>query len=228
LNFAREGLLFIAIAAVIAAGAFAFAVSRRSWGLWLAAFVLLLLALWVAYFFRDPERVGERGPSLVVAPADGKLIMITEVDEPSFVKGRAVRLSIFMNVFNVHVNRYPVDGVVGYVHYNKGKFFNASAEKSSLENEQMSVGIEMSPNDSGRTARIGDSHKVLVRQIAGLIARRIVTYSKIGDRVRQGDRMGIIRFGSRVDLFLPVGSTIRAKLGDVTTAGVTVLGELPR
>ena len=227
MNFAREGLLFIAIAAIVAAGAFAFAVSRRSWGLWLAAFVLLLLALWVAYFFRDPERVGERGQSLVVAPADGKLIMIPEVDEPAFIKGRAVRLSIFMNVFNVHVNRYPVDGVVTYIHYNKGKFFNASAEKSSLENEQMSVGIETLPSDSDRTARVGSVHGVLVRQIAGLIARRIVTYSKLGERVKQGDRMGIIRFGSRVDLFLPVGSTIRAKLGDVTTAGATVLGELP-
>ena len=227
MNFAREGLLFIAIAAVIAAGAFAFAVSRRSWGLWLAAFVLLLLALWVAYFFRDPERVGERGPSLVVAPADGKLIMITEVDEPAFIKGRAIRLSIFMNVFNVHVNRYPVDGMVTYVHYNKGKFFNASAEKSSLENEQMSVGLDSLPPDSSRTPRVGDVHRVLVRQIAGLIARRIVTYSKVGEHVKQGERMGIIRFGSRVDLFLPVGSTVRAKLGDVTTAGTTVLGELP-
>jgi len=142
--------------------------------------------------------------------------MITEVDEPSFVQGRSIRLSIFMNVFNVHVNRYPVDGVVKYIHYNKGKFFNASAEKSSLENEQMSVGIETG------------GHRVLVRQIAGLIARRIVTYSKLGETVRQGDRMGIIRFGSRVDLFLPPGSTVRAKLGDVTTAGVTILGELPR
>ncbi|MEA2764133.1 MAG: phosphatidylserine decarboxylase [Gemmatimonadaceae bacterium] len=227
MNFAREGLLFIVIAGVIAAGAFAFAVSRRSWGLWLAAFVLLLLALWVAYFFRDPERVGERGPSLVVAPADGKLIMITEVDEPSFIKGRAIRLSIFMNVFNVHVNRYPVDGVVTYIHYNKGKFFNASAEKSSLENEQMSVGLDTLPPDSSRTPRVGDVHRVLVRQIAGLIARRIVTYSKLGEHVKQGERMGIIRFGSRVDLFLPVGSVIRAKLGDVTTAGTTVLGELP-
>jgi len=216
LNFAREGLLFIAIAAVVAASAFGFAISRRSWGLWLAAFALLLLALWVAYFFRDPERVGERGASLMVSPADGKLIMITDVDEPSFVHGRAIRLSIFMNVFNVHVNRYPVDGVVKYIHYNKGKFFNASAEKSSLENEQMSVGIETG------------GHRVLVRQIAGLIARRIVTYSKLGETVRQGDRMGIIRFGSRVDLFLPPGSTVRAKLGDVTTAGVTILGELPR
>jgi phosphatidylserine decarboxylase len=216
LNFAREGLLFIAIAAVVAAGAFGFAITRRSWGLWLAAFLLLLLALWVAYFFRDPERTGERGPSLVVSPADGKLIMITEVDEPSFIKGRAIRLSIFMNVFNVHVNRYPVAGVVKYINYNKGKFFNAATEKSSLENEQMSVGI-----DPGR-------HRILVRQIAGLIARRIVTYSKVGETVKQGDRMGIIRFGSRVDVFIPVNSTLRAKVGDITVAGVTILAELPQ
>ena len=216
MNFAREGLLFIAIAAVVAASAFGFAISRRSWGLWLAALVLLLLALWVAYFFRDPERVGERGPSLVVSPADGKLIMITEIDEPSFMQGRAVRLSIFMNVFDVHVNRYPVEGVVKYIHYNRGKFFNASTDKSSLENEQMSVGI-----DTGR-------YRVLVRQIAGLIARRIVTYSKLAETVRQGDRMGIIRFGSRVDVFLPLGSALRAKLGDLTTAGVSVLAELPK
>jgi phosphatidylserine decarboxylase len=216
LNFAREGLLFIAIAGVVAAGAFGIAVSRRSWGLWLAAFVLLLLALWVAYFFRDPERTGDRGASLVVAPADGKLIMISEIDEPAFIGGRAIRLSIFMNVFNVHVNRYPVDGLVKFIHYNKGKFFNAAAEKSSLENEQMSVGLE-----TGR-------FRVLVRQIAGLIARRIVTYSKLGEKVKQGDRMGIIRFGSRVDVFLPPGSTVRAKLGDATTAGVTILGELPK
>jgi len=216
LNFAREGLVFIAIAAVIAAGAFGFAISRRSWGLWLAALVLLLLALWVAYFFRDPERVGDRGPSLIVSPADGKLIMITEVDEPSFVKGRAIRLSIFMNVFNVHVNRYPVDGVVKFVHYNKGKFFNAAAEKSSLENEQMSVGI-----DTGK-------YPILVRQIAGLIARRIVTYSRLGEKVKQGERLGIIRFGSRVDVFIPPGSTIKAKLGDATVAGVTILADLPK
>ena len=214
MNFAREGLLFIAIAAFIATGAFGFAVTRKSWALWLAAFVLLLIALWVAYFFRDPERTGERGASLVVSPADGKLIMITDVDEPSFINGRATRLSIFMNVFNVHVNRYPVDGTVEYVHYNKGKFFNAAAEKSSLENEQMSVGLQ----SGGR--------RLLVRQIAGLIARRIVTYSKVGDKVKQGERMGIIRFGSRVDVFIPVGSTIRAKLGDVTSAGVTILAEL--
>ncbi len=216
MNFAREGLLFIAIAALVSIGGFVFAISRRSWGLWLAAFVLLLLALWVAYFFRDPERTGERGPALVISPADGKLIMITEVDEPAFIQGRAIRLSIFMNVFNVHVNRYPVDGIVKYVHYNKGKFFNAASDKSSLENEQMSVGIE------------AGQHRVLVRQIAGLIARRIVTYSKVGEKVRQGDRMGIIRFGSRVDVFIPIGSNVRARLGDITAAGVTVLAEQPK
>ena len=214
MNFAREGLIFIGIATLLTAGAFGLAVTRRSWGLWLAAFVLLILALWVAYFFRDPERTGERGTSLVVSPADGKLIMITEVDEQSFVQGRAIRLSIFMNVFNVHVNRYPVDGVVRHVQYNKGKFINAAAEKSSLENEQMSVGIETG------------GHRILVRQIAGLIARRIVTYSKPGDVAKQGERMGIIRFGSRVDVFIPTNSVLRAKLGDITTAGVTVLAGL--
>ncbi len=215
MNFAREGLVFIAIAALLTAGAFALAVTRRSWGLWLAAVVLLLLALWVAYFFRDPERTGERGSSLVVSPADGKLIMITEVDEPNFVRGRALRLSIFMNVFNVHVNRYPVDGAVTYVHYNEGKFLNAAAEKSSLENEQMSVGIE-----TGK-------HRILVRQIAGLIARRIVTYGREGEKVDQGQRMGIIRFGSRVDVYMPTDSKVRVKIGDMTVAGTTVVAELP-
>ncbi len=215
MTFAREGFPFIAIASLLAAGAFAFAVNRRSWGFWLIALVLLVLALWVAYFFRDPERSGQRGPALVISPADGKLIMITEVDEPSFMGGKAMRLSIFMNVFNVHVNRYPTDGVVKYLHYNKGKFFNASSEKSSLENEQQSVGLETAHG------------KILVRQIAGLIARRIVTYSKMDESVRQADRMGMIRFGSRVDVFLPMNAKIVAKKGDITSAGVTLLAELP-
>lgn len=214
MNFAREGYPFIGIAMALAVAAFALALARRSWALWLLALVVTVLALWVAYFFRDPERTGERGAHIVVAPADGKLIMITEVDEPAFVGGKAVRLSIFMNVFNVHVNRYPVDGVVRYVHYNPGKFLNAAAEKSSLENEQSSVGIESGPN------------RILVRQIAGLVARRIVTYSREGDQVKQGDRMGLIRFGSRVDVFIPPSATLRVRLGELTTAGTTVLAEL--
>lgn len=214
MNFAREGYLFIGIAALAAVLAFALALARRSWALWLLAVLVTLIALWVAYFFRDPERSGERGGTLVVAPADGRLIMMTEVDEPAFIQGSAIRMSIFMSVFNVHVNRYPIDGVVRYVQYNKGKFINAAAEKSSLENEQMSVGIE-----SGK-------QRVLVRQIAGLIARRIVTYSRVGETIRQGDRMGIIRFGSRVDVFVSSGTRILSKVGDLTTAGTTVLAEL--
>ncbi len=143
MNFAREGYVFIAIAAVLAAAALATALARRSWPIWLLAFVLALLTLWVAYFFRDPERIGDRGDRLVIAPADGRVVMVTDVDEPMFFHGPARRISIFMNVFNVHVNRYPVSGTVRYVHYNPGKFLNAAAEKSSLENEQRSVGIAM-------------------------------------------------------------------------------------
>lgn len=214
MNFAREGLIFIVIAALIAAGGYALALNRRSWPLWLLAFVLTLVAIWVAYFFRDPERTGERGKQLVIAPADGKVVQVAEVDEPAFLQSKAIRVSIFMNVFNVHVNRYPVSGSVGYVHYNPGKFLNAAADKASVENEQSSVGIET------------ESYRVLVRQIAGLIARRIVTYSKVGDKVNQGDRMGMIRFGSRVDVFLPVGSKIRVQNGQLTTAGVTVIAEV--
>ena len=214
MSFAREGLIFITIAALVAAGTFALALNRRSWPLWILAFLLTIVALWVAYFFRDPERTGDRGEQLVIAPADGKVVLISDVDEPGFMGGKAHRISIFMNVFNVHVNRYPVSGVVRYVQYNAGKFLNAAAEKSSLENEQMSVGIE--------TAR----GRVLTRQIAGLIARRIVTYSKAGESVQQGDRMGLIRFGSRVDVFVPVTATVRAKIGEMTVAGTSVIAEL--
>jgi phosphatidylserine decarboxylase len=217
MSFAREGWPFIGLGVGLAAGAYLLAASFRSWPLWLLAFVLTILALWCAYFFRDPERTGPRGPGIVIAPADGKVLMITEVDEPSFVKGRATRISIFMNVFNVHVNRYPVDGRVDYTFYNPGKFLNAAAEKSSLENEQMSVGIT---TPSGQ--------RILTRQIAGLIARRIVTYSKVGDAAHQGTRFGLIRFGSRVDVFVPPTSRIAVKVGDITAAGASVLAELPQ
>ena len=215
MNFAREGLVLIAVAVLLAIGAFAVAVSVRSWGLWLLALTLTVVALWVAYFFRDPERAGDRGAGIVISPADGKVVMVTAVDEPAFLHGRATRVSIFMNIFNVHVNRYPVSGTVRFVHYNPGKFLNAAAEKSSLENEQMSVGIE-----SGGS-------RVLVRQIAGLIARRVVTYSREGEQVEQGDRMGLIRFGSRVDVFLPENANVTVNVGQLTFAGVTVVARLP-
>jgi phosphatidylserine decarboxylase len=215
MNVAREGIPFILIATALAVGTFGLALMRRSWPLWLLAFLLTIIALWVAWFFRDPERTGERGERLVIAPADGRIVMIADVDEPSFVHGKATRISIFMNIFNVHVNRYPVNGTVRYVHYNPGKFINAAADKASLDNEQMSVGL-----DSG-------GRLVLVRQIAGAIARRIVTYSKEGDTARQGERFGLIRFGSRVDVFVPTNSKVRVKVGEKPVAGTTVLAELP-
>ena len=169
------------------------ALNRRSWPLWLLAFAAHdHRALGRVLLPRSRAHRARAASSVVIAPADGKVVLISDVDEPTFMGGRARRVSIFMNVFNVHVNRYPVSGTVRYVHYNPGKFLNAAVEKSSLENEQMSVGIE--------TAR----GRILVRQIAGLIARRIVTYSKDGEQVQQGERMGLIRFGSRVDVFLPL------------------------
>jgi phosphatidylserine decarboxylase len=215
MNFAREGWTFILGSFGIAAATIIVAATRRSWPLWLLGFALLVIAIWVASFFRDPERTAaEKGEQVVISPADGKVVLITEVDEPTFMKGRARRISVFMNVFNVHVNRYPVSGVVQYVQATPGKFMNAIAENASLENEQTSVGIE------------AGSNRILVRQIAGLIARRIHTYSRVGDQARKGERMGMIRFGSRVDVFLPLDATVRVNVGDISFAGVTPLAEL--
>ncbi len=171
------------------------------------------ISVWVVAFFRDPQRAWSIGEGLVVAPADGKVVGVLETEEPAFHGGRALRISIFMNVFDCHVNRYPVGGTVGYRHYHPGKFGHAAAEKSSLDNEQSSVGV---------AALRG---KVLIRQIAGLVARRIVTDHEVGTSVRQAERLGMIRFGSRVDLFLPVGTRTLIRTGDTTLAGVTVVAE---
>jgi phosphatidylserine decarboxylase len=180
---------------------------------WVPLVLWLPIALWVVAFFRDPVRTGPRGDEVVIAPADGKVVSVLEVDEPAFVGGRATRISIFMNVFNVHVNRYPASGTVRYRHYHAGRFGHAADEKASLDNEQSSVGLE--------TAR----GRILVRQIAGLVARRIVTDHPVGTVVRQGDRLGLIRFGSRVDIFLPPGAAPRVKVDERTRAGETVVAE---
>jgi phosphatidylserine decarboxylase len=214
MSFAREGTVFIASAMLVAAAVFALALIRRSWPLWLLAFLLAVVALWVAYFFRDPERSGPRGSNLVISPADGRVVGISEVEEPDFFGGKARRISIFMNVFDVHVNRYPVSGTVRYVHYNPGKFLHAAGDKASLDNEQLSVGIAF------------DDTRILVRQIAGLIARRIVNYSRTGAVVQQGARMGIIRFGSRVDVFVPLSAEVLVEMGQRVRAGSTVLARL--
>jgi phosphatidylserine decarboxylase len=210
---APEGRWFIAGSWAVALVLWIQVVRLNTPGWWLAAVLVTVLSIWVVAFFRDPERKGQRGEQLILAPADGKVVSILEVEEPAFFHDRALRISIFMNVFNCHVNRYPMDGTIQYRHYNRGKFGHAAAEKSSLDNEQSSVGL------------VTDRGKVLIRQIAGLVARRIVTDHEVGTRVRQGERMGMIRFGSRVDLFLPIGTRILVHLGDNTLVGETVVAQ---
>lgn len=218
MRIAPEGWPFIAIAWTLAFGSALLAARTGSgapW--WVVSGILAVLAVWVVAFFRDPIRPGPRGPQYVIAAAEGKVLLITEVDEPMYVKERAVRISIFLSVFDVHVNRYPVDGAVELVHYNKGKFLHAADEKASLDNEQSSIGIR------------GPQGPVLVRQIAGLIARRIVTDAEPGDRAAQGARLGLIRFGSRTDVFIPLSArpVIRVKPGDRVRVGGSVLAEYP-
>jgi phosphatidylserine decarboxylase len=206
-RIAREGWPFIAGAWVVTIGA--------AFVAWPLAAILAVLALWVVAFFRDPIRPGPRGERYVLAAAEGHVVHVIETDEPMYLKERAVRISIFLSVFNVHVNRYPVDGTVELLHYNKGKFLHAAGEKASLDNEQSSIGIR------------GPRGRVLVRQIAGLIARRIVTDAKPGEHVSQSGRLGLIRFGSRTDVFLPlsVRPIVKVKPGDFVRVGGTVLAE---
>ena len=164
--------------------------------------VVLLLTLFVLFFFRDPERTVPSGEGVVVSPADGRVIVIKDIYEPDYLKQDVKQVSIFLSVFNVHVNRAPIGGSVEVVKYNPGKFHVASVDKASLVNEQTSMVIATGKN------------KILVKQIAGLIARRIVCYAKPGDMIKTGERYGLIRFGSRVDLFLPKNAELRVKLGD--------------
>ena len=214
MRLAPEGWPFILIGWALA-GAGAWAVVRYGPWLYLAEVPLLALAVWLIVFFRDPLRAGPRGDALLLAPADAEIVEVATVYEPMYLKAEATRISIFMNVFNVHVNRYPISGQVELTRYNPGAFLHAASEKASLENEQSSVGIR------------GAHGPLLVRQIAGLIARRIVTDSRVGDRVMQATRMGMIRFGSRVDVFVPrAGSpALRIAVGDRVQAGATVLAE---
>jgi phosphatidylserine decarboxylase len=176
---------------------------------------LLALTLFSVYFFRNPERVIPEGDNLVVAPADGKVIFVGEVDEERYFKQRVTKVSIFMSVFNVHVNRVPCDGKVVDMYYNKGAFVNASYDKASQSNEQAGILLE---TPGGK--------KILFVQIAGLIARRIVTYPIIGDVLQRGARFGLIRFGSRVDIYFPTDADVTITLGEKTVAGETVLGTL--
>jgi phosphatidylserine decarboxylase len=208
MRIAPEGWPFIGIGIALTAWA---------WPGWSVALPLIAagLTVWVLAFFRDPERRGPRGDALVLAPADGRVLSVAEVDEPMYLHRKATRVSIFMNVFDVHVNRFPVSGEVDIVHYNPGEFLTASLDKASLVNEQASVGI------------VGPHGPLLVRQIAGLIARRIVTDVAPGDAAVQGERFGMIRFGSRLEVFLDPAAAVRVAPGARVRAGQTVLAEYP-
>jgi phosphatidylserine decarboxylase len=211
LKIHREGYPFIAIFAAI--NLLAFLLS--AWLGWL----LLPVTVWCVAFFRDPDRKTPQEPGLIISPADGKLLPVVEAVPPAELgMGSAPRprLSIFMNVFNVHVNRNPVSGNVIARSYRPGKFFNASFDKASLHNERMS--IRLRPEGES-----GESRDLAMVQIAGLVARRIVCELVQGEGVRRGDRFGIIRFGSRVDIYLPPRTEILVASGITARAGETVL-----
>ena len=177
--------------------------------------ILSILTIFVISFFRDPEREIQSGEGIVVSPADGKVVKIQDIKGDAIYGGDAICISVFLSIFNVHVNRAPYEGIVKKVVYNHGKFLAAFNDKASLLNEQNSVLIE---SKSGA--------KILVKQIAGLIARRIVCWVKEGDKVERGLRYGLIRFGSRVDIFLPPNTELNVKVGDKIKGGINIIGRL--
>jgi len=204
----REGLPFI-----IPLGIFTLVFSL--FGIVWAAAIFFIVTCFVAWFFRNPEREFADGAKAVISPADGEIIKIENVVENDFLEGPAQKISVFMNVFNVHVNRIPYTGTVGTIEYNKGKFFSANLDKASELNERNSVLI-----------KTDDGEKILTVQIAGLIARRIECWVKEGMHVRKGERFGLIRFGSRLEVFLPSDAIISIRVGDKVRAGETLIGWL--
>ncbi len=177
--------------------------------------IFWLLSLFVLQFFRDPARIASEGELAVLSPADGRIVAVEEVRDP-YADRDAIKISVFMNVFNVHSNRAPVKGTVVSVDYFAGKFFNAALDKASLENERNAM-----------VMRASSGHVVTAVQVAGLIAKRILCYAKPGDELYAGQRYGFIRFGSRVDVYLPLGSRPRVAIGDKVQATSTTLADLP-
>jgi phosphatidylserine decarboxylase len=209
-----EGRKFTLIAAFLTLIGFSFLPDLFGW-------LLVGLTVWVAAFFRDPIRTTPQDPNLIIAPADGLVTMITQVTAPlelagdGGLTGEFTRVSIFMSVFDVHVNRSPVAGTVRRIAYVPGKFLNADLDKASEDNERQHLLIERE-----------DGVKIGFTQIAGLVARRIMSFVKEGDPVAAGERIGLIRFGSRVDVYLPAGTGAQVLLGQRTIAGETVLGAI--
>jgi phosphatidylserine decarboxylase len=206
--FAKEGFPFIGLAAGITLIA--------AWLGWVpVAVAAAVLTLFVSWFFRNPPREIPQGPGLVVSPGDGKVLAVEEEFEPRYIKDRAVRISIFLNVFDVHINRIPCEGVIEDVQYQPGLFLVASKPHATLKNEQNVLMI-----------KTVEGAKVLCVQVAGLIARRIVCWVNPADRAVRGQRYGLIRFGSRMDTYVPVGTMMKIAVGDRVKGGETILGVL--
>jgi phosphatidylserine decarboxylase len=205
----REGLIFVFPLLGISVLLWILEISAWAW-------FFSLLTVFVISFFRDPERTIPAGDKAILSPADGKIIRLESCTEERFLKGPAIKVSIFMSVFNVHVNRIPLSGRIAEVAYRPGKFVSANLDKASAANEQNALLLEA----AGGT-------KLLFVQIAGLIARRIVCWVRKGDPVERGRRFGMIRFGSRMDVYLPPNVQIQARLGQKVYGGQTILGYLP-
>ena len=203
---ANEGYMFILPLAVLTGACWAL-----SW-FW-ATGLFGGLFLFVTWFFRDPERSIPEDPKSIVSPGDGKVVEIVPEKDP-LLEESYTRISIFLNVFNVHVNRVPISGKIQATRYNPGKFLNAASHKASLDNEQSAILL-----NNGHVT-------ILVKQIAGLIARRIVCWAKEGDEYERGQRFGLIRFGSRVDIFVPEGTEIKVAVGDIVSGGSSIIGYL--
>lgn len=177
----------------------------------------IAIAVLAVRFFRDPQTVKSANPGEVLSSADGQVVVIEPTFEKEYFKDERIQVSVFMSVFNVHINHVPVDSEIVYQKYHPGKFLMASLPKSSEDNERATT-----------VFRIADGTEILVRQIAGLVARRIAIYKKPGDRVTVKDQLGFIRFGSRVDIFFPKGTEIPVKMNEVVKGGITVLGRLQK
>jgi phosphatidylserine decarboxylase len=209
LPVAREGLPFI-VPGIIVTGLLFY------WEVYSFAILLGLMTLFIGYFFRDPERVSNAGEDAVLSPADGTIIDIRHIEgDNNSLGGPALKISIFMSVFNVHVNRIPVKGRISGITYNSGRFFSANLDKASEQNENNCVTLDA-----------WNGQRIVFVQIAGLIARRIACWIKAGDQVNAGQRFGLIRFGSRVDIYLPPGTRTDIRIKERVTAGKTVIGYL--
>jgi phosphatidylserine decarboxylase len=206
-KFASEGYPFIAVFGLVT-------IAAAYFGGVFYALLPFILTLFMLYFFRDPERVAPADKDVFVSPADGKIILIRDVHEPKYLHADVKEVSIFMSPMNVHVNRAPCDGKVKTVHHNKGRFVAAYKDEASVSNENIEMVLE---------TKYGG---VLVRQVAGFVARRAVCRKRENDILKRGERYGVIKFSSRVDLYIPGNAKIRTKLGDIVKAGETIIAEM--